>query len=58
MHIQPSNAIWSDIIVESLLDDGEMILELHNMEFVGKGRIQDSNGAVEQISFTSPITTC
>jgi hypothetical protein len=39
MHIQPSNAIWSDIVVESFLDDGQMMLEMHNMEFVGKGKI-------------------
>jgi hypothetical protein len=58
MHIQPTQGIWSDIIVESFLDEGQMMLEFHNMEFKGSGKIQDDNGAVESISFISPITTC
>ncbi len=40
-------------------DDGQIIMEGHDLEFTGSGQIRDpSTKAVEKIEFTAPMSTC
>ena len=41
-----------------MLDEGLIILEMHDLEFVGAGRIQDpETGKVDRINLEVPINT-
>jgi len=59
--INPVNqAKWDTIQnFETIFDDNQIILESHELEFTGKGKIIDSStGAEEQIVFHAPMSTC
>jgi hypothetical protein len=44
---------------ETIFDDNQIIIESHELEFQGEGKIKDpSTGAVEKISFHAPMSTC
>ena len=46
------------IETELMLDEGQIVLEMHELEFVGQGKIQDpESGKFEKINFEAPINT-
>lgn len=57
--IQPRGADWESLQLELFFDEGQLILEGHDLEFTGSGSIEDpTTKAVEKIEFTAPISTC
>jgi hypothetical protein len=42
-----------------IVDEGQVVLELHELEFSGSSRIKDpETNKQERIEFTAPISTC
>lgn len=50
---------WNDLKLEMMVDEGQILLEMHDLYFVGKGMIEDPRTkAKEAIDFNAPISTC
>jgi hypothetical protein len=41
MQIQPRGGNWADLQLEIFYDEGQIILEGHELEFIGEGTIKD-----------------
>lgn len=50
---------WNDMKLEMMVDEGQILLEMHDLYFVGKGTIEDpKTKAKETIDYNAPISTC
>ena len=56
--VQPRNENWEDLQLELFFDEGQLVLEGHELEFAGSGLVVDpTTQAVEKIEFRAPLTT-
>lgn len=59
LKIQPSHKNWKDLNLEMMVDEGQILLEMHDLEFSGNSMIEDpKTKSKERIEFTAPISTC
>lgn len=59
LKIQPDNKNWKDLNLEMMVDEGNMLFEIHNLEFTGNSMIEDPKTKTkERIEFRAPIQTC
>lgn len=58
MGIQPRIKKWEALQLEVFLDEGQIIMEMHDLEFSGKGMIEDpDSGAKESVAISAPINS-
>lgn len=56
--VQPRNENWEDLQLELFFDEGQLVLEGHELEFAGSGMVVDpQTKAVEKVEFRAPLTT-
>lgn len=59
LKIQPNHKDWDNLKLEMMVDEGQILLEMHDLEFSGNGLIEDPKTKnKERIEFTAPISTC
>ena len=59
LKIQPSHGKWKELRLEMIVDEGQVVLELHELQFSGSSKIKDPDtNKQERIEFTAPISTC
>ena len=50
---------WKNVPLEMLVDEGQMIFEMHDLEMSGSAQIFDpSTKTSEKVEFKAPISTC
>ncbi|CDW76437.1 UNKNOWN [Stylonychia lemnae] len=59
LKIQPQNKNWENLKLEMMIDEGQILFEMHELEFSGNGIITDpKTNKQERIEYTAPISTC
>jgi hypothetical protein len=58
IHLRPTSSNYANLDLELYFEEGNIIIEMHDLEVVGSGLIKDpDNGNIEVINFSGPITT-
>lgn len=59
LKIQPSHGKWKELRLEMIVDEGQVVLEMHELQFSGSSKVKDpETNKQERIEFTAPISTC
>ena len=58
LSVQPRVKSWDNLQLEVFFDEGQIIMEMHDLEFAGNGTIIDPQSEIkERIEFHAPINT-